>query len=107
VRKGDAAWFDVVRWVHYAQVAAEGQGVTSTTAQGQLASTNPDVKRLLGVDGGIGKSLGLDDRWGYNIITQVGNYGEMYQRNIAPLGLPRGPNALTTEGGLQYAPLLR
>jgi general L-amino acid transport system substrate-binding protein len=107
VRKGDAAWFDVVRWVHYAQVAAEGQGVTSTTAQGQLASTNSDVKRLLGVDGGIGKSLGLDDRWGYNIITQVGNYGEMYQRNIAPLGLPRGPNALTTEGGLQYAPLLR
>jgi general L-amino acid transport system substrate-binding protein len=96
-----------VRWVHFAQVAAESQGVTSASVQSQLASTNPDIRRLLGVDAGLGKSLGLDDRWGYNVITQVGNYGEMYQRNITPLGLPRGRNALATEGGMQSAPLLR
>jgi general L-amino acid transport system substrate-binding protein len=107
VRKGDDAWFDIVRWVHYAQVSAEMLKVTSASAQSQLASSNPDIRRLLGVDSGLGKSLGLDDRWAYNVITQVGNYGEMYQRDIAPLGLPRGPNALTAAGGLQYAPLLR
>jgi general L-amino acid transport system substrate-binding protein len=107
VRKGDDPWFDIVRWVHYAQVAAESGGVTSTSLQSQPTSTNPDIRRLLGIDGGLGKSLGLDDRWAYNVIAQVGNYGEMYQRNIAPLGLTRGPNALTTAGGLQYAPLLR
>jgi general L-amino acid transport system substrate-binding protein len=107
VRKGDDAWFDIVRWAHFAQVAGESQGLTSASVQSQLASTNPDIRRLLGVDAGLGKSLGLDDQWGYNLITQVGNYGEMYQRNIAPLGLPRGRNALATEGGLQSAPLLR
>ena len=107
VRKGDDAWFDIVRWVHYAQVAAEMLKVTSASAQSQLTSSNPDMRRLLGVDGGLGKSLGLDDRWAYDVIAQVGNYGEMYERDIAPLGLPRGPNALTAAGGLQYAPLLR
>jgi general L-amino acid transport system substrate-binding protein len=107
VRKGDDAWFDIVRWVHFAQVAGEAQGLTSASVQSQLASTNPDIRRLLGVDAGLGKSLGLDDRWAYNVIAQVGNYGEMYQRDIAPLGLPRGRNALAADGGLQSAPLLR
>lgn len=107
VRKGDGTWFDIVRWVHFAQVAGESMAVTSISVQGQLTSTNPDIKRLLGVDGGLGKSLGLDDRWGYNVIAQVGNYGEMYERDIAPLGLPRGRNALVSEGGQQAAPLLR
>lgn len=106
VRKGDDTWFDIVRWVHFAQVAGESPGVTSASVQGQFASTNPDIRRLLGADAGLGKSLGLDDRWGYNVITEVGNYGETYQRNIAPLGLPRRRNALATEGGLQSAPLL-
>jgi general L-amino acid transport system substrate-binding protein len=107
VRKGDDAWFDVVRWVHFAQVAAESAGVTSTSAEGQLTTGNADVKRMLGVSGDLGQSLGLDNRWAYNIITQVGNYGEIYDRNIGPLGLARGQNALTSKGGLQSSPLLR
>ena len=107
VRKGDDAWFDIVRWTQFAQVAAETSGITSASVDGQLSSTNPDIKRLLGLDGGIGKSLGLDDRWAFNVIKQVGNYGEMYSRDIAPMGLARGRNALAADGGLQYAPLLR
>ncbi len=107
VRKGDDPWFDIVRWVHFAQVAAEAKEVTSASAEGQLTSADPDIKRLLGIDGDLGKSLGLDNRWAYNVITQVGNYGEMYDRDIAPLGLARGQNALTTKGGLQSAPLMR
>jgi general L-amino acid transport system substrate-binding protein len=107
VRKGDDAWYDIVRWAHFAQVAAEIAGVTSISAEGQLTSGNADAKRLLGVNGDLGKSLGLDNRWAYNIITQVGNYGEMYDRDIGVMGLARGQNALTTKGGLQSAPLLR
>ena len=82
-------------------------GVTSTSAPGLLTSANPDIQRLLGVSGELGKSLGLDNRWAYNIVTQVGNYGEAYDRSIAPLGLARGPNALTSKGGLQFSPLMR
>ncbi len=107
VRKGDDPWFDIVRWVHFAQVAAEALSVTSTTAESQLASANPDVQRLLGVSGDLGKSLGLNNRWALDVVKQVGNYGEIYDRNIAPLGLARGPNALTTKGGFQFAPLMR
>ncbi len=107
VRKGDDKWYDVVRWVHYAQVAAENAGVTSANAESQLSSSNPDVKRLLGVEGDLGKSLGLDNRWAYQAVSQVGNYGEMYERSITPLGLARGQNALWTRGGLQFAPPLR
>ena len=107
VRKGDDAWFDIVRWVHFAQVAAEALAVTSATAEGQLASANPDIKRLLGVGGDLGKSLGLDNRWVLDIVKQVGNYGEVYDRHITPLGLARGPNALTSKGGFQFAPLMR
>ncbi|HWK47000.1 MAG TPA: amino acid ABC transporter substrate-binding protein [Stellaceae bacterium] len=107
VRKGDDAWFDIVRWVHFAQVAAEAEGVTSVSVESQLTSTSPDIKRLLGVEGDLGKSLGLDNRWAYNVIAQVGNYGEMYDRDILPLGLARGPNALVTKGGLQFSPLMR
>jgi general L-amino acid transport system substrate-binding protein len=107
VRKGDDVWYDIVRWVHYAQVAAEAAGVTSASAATQVTSGNSDIKRLLGAEGDLGKSLGLDNRWAYNIITQVGNYGEMYDRDIGPMGLPRGRHALTESGGMQYAPLMR
>jgi general L-amino acid transport system substrate-binding protein len=107
VRKGDDAWFDIVRWTHFAQVAAEAAGVTSMSAESQLTAGNADAKRLLGVSGDVGKSLGLDNRWAYNVITQVGNYGEMYDRDIGPMGLARGQNALTSKGGLQSSPLLR
>ncbi len=107
VRKGDDKWYDVVRWVHYAQVSAENLGVTSANVETLLGSSNPDIKRLLGVEADLGKSLGLDNRWAYQAVRQVGNYGEMYDRNIAPLGLPRGQNALWTKGGLQFAPPLR
>ncbi len=107
VRKGDDKWYDIVRWVHYAQVAAENSGVTSASVDSQLSSSNPDIKRLLGVEGDLGKSLGLDNRWAYNAVKQVGNYGEMYDRDITPMGLARGQNALWTKGGLQFAPPLR
>ncbi len=107
VRKGDDKWFDVVRWVHYAQVSAEALGVTGANAEAQLGSSNPDVKRLLGVEGDLGKSLGLDNRWALQAVKQVGSYGEMFDRSITPLGLARGQNALWTQGGLQFAPPLR
>ena len=107
VRKGDDKWFDIARWVHFALVAAENDGVTSANIDSMADSTTPDVKRLLGAEGDLGKSLGLDNRWAYQAVKQVGNYGEMYDRSITPLGLPRGQNALWTKGGLQYAPPLR
>lgn len=107
VRKGDDKWYDIVRWVHYAQVSAENLGVAQANVDGFAATTNPDVKRLLGQEGDLGRALGLDNRWAYFAIKQVGNYGDMYDRSITPEGLARGPNALWTRGGLQFAPPLR
>ena len=80
-----------------------GQGSFSTFA----TTTNPDIKRMLGQEGELGAALGLDRAWAATAIKQVGNYGEMYDRSITPLGLARGPNALWTKGGLQFAPPLR
>lgn len=107
VRKGDDKWYDVVRWVHYAQVAAENLDVTSANLETAAAGANPDVRRLLGREGNLGTALGLSDRWAFEVIRQVGNYGEMWDRSITPLGLARGQNALWTKGGLQFAPPLR
>jgi general L-amino acid transport system substrate-binding protein len=108
VRKSDARWFDIVRWTHFALVLAEQHGVTSENVEQMLASDRPDIRRLLGVEGDIGKSLGLDNRWAYNAIKGVGNFGQMWDRTIGkPLGLPRGMNALWKNGGLQYAPPMR
>jgi general L-amino acid transport system substrate-binding protein len=107
VRKGDDKWFDIVRWVAFAQIEAENLGITSKNV-GQFAqTTDPDTRRLLGIEGGLGTALGLDDQWAYRIIAQVGNYGEMWERDLTPLGLERGQNALWTKGGLAYAPPLR
>ena len=110
VRHGDDQWFDIVRWTMFALLAAEEYEVTSQNADEMLKSTNPEVQRLLGVTGNFGKAMGLDDRWAFNAIKQVGNYGEIFERNVgqgSPLKLERGLNALWTKGGLMYAPPFR
>ncbi len=108
VRKGDDKWFDVVRWTYFAELTAEEDGVTSKTVDNDLATaTKPDVRRLLGLEGDLGKSLGLDNKFAFNVVKQVGNFGEIWDRNITVLGVPRGINNLWTKGGLQYAPPMR
>jgi general L-amino acid transport system substrate-binding protein len=106
VRHGDDQWFDVVNWTVMALIQAEELGITSKNVDDQLKSNDPRIKRFLGVTPGLGKALGLDDKWTYNIIKQVGNYGEIFDRNVGPntpLKLQRGLNALWTKGGLMYA----
>jgi general L-amino acid transport system substrate-binding protein len=107
VRKGDDKWFDLVRWTGFAQLAAEELGVSSKTVDADLKSTNPDVRRLLGVEGDLGTQLAVQKDFAATLIRQVGNFGEMWDRDIAPLGVARGLNNLWTKGGLQYAPPLR
>jgi general L-amino acid transport system substrate-binding protein len=107
VRKGDDKWFDIVRWTHFATLVGESLGVTSQNVDTFKESKIPDVRRLLGMESNLGRSLGLDDAWAATIIREVGNYGEMWERDITPLGLDRGRNALWTKGGLQFAPQLR
>ena len=106
VRHGDDEWFDIVKWVVYGSIEAEEKGVTSKNVDEMLKSDDPNIKRLLGVTPGMGKSLGLDEKWAYNLVKQVGNYGEVFERNVgkdSPLKMERGPNDLWTRGGLQYA----
>jgi general L-amino acid transport system substrate-binding protein len=110
VRHGDDQWFDIVRWTMFALVEAEELGVTAKNVDEMLKSPNPAVQRLLGVTGGFGKMIGLDDRWAYNAIKAMGNYGEIFERHLgknSPLQLERGVNALWTKGGLMYAPPVR
>lgn len=108
VRKGDDKWFDVVRWTYFAELTAEEDGVTSKTVDNDATTaTKPDVRRLLGLEGDLGKSLGLDNKFAFNVVKQVGNFGEIWDRNITVLGVPRGINNLWTKGGLQYAPPMR
>ncbi|WP_454673985.1 amino acid ABC transporter substrate-binding protein [Achromobacter pestifer] len=105
VRQGDEQWFNVVRWSLNAMLEAEEYGITSKNVDEMLKSTNPNVQRILGVTPGMGKNLGLDDKWAYNIIKQVGNYGESYDRAMgkdSPLKLERGLNKQWTQGGLMY-----
>lgn len=106
VRHGDDEWFDIVKWTVYAMIGAEEKGITSASVDDALKSEDPDVKRMLGVTPGLGKALHLDEKWAYNVIKQVGNYGEVFERNVGsktPLKLERGLNALWTQGGLMYA----
>jgi len=106
VRHGDDEWFDVVKWTVFAMVQAEEKGITSQNVDAMLKSDDPEVQRMLGVSPGMGKALHLDDKWAYNIIKQVGNYGEVFERNVgakSPLKLERGLNRLWTQGGLMYA----
>jgi general L-amino acid transport system substrate-binding protein len=108
VRKGDWRFFDIVRWTLFAQIGAEELGVTSANVEEMArTSTNPDIQRLLGRTGELGRSMGLSNDWVVKVISQVGNYGEMYERNITPIGIPRGVNRLWTQGGLQYSPPIR
>ncbi|TWT13539.1 amino acid ABC transporter substrate-binding protein [Reyranella sp. CPCC 100927] len=110
VRHGDNQWADIVRWSLFAMVEAEEYGITSKNVDEMLKSDNPNIKRILGAIPGMGKALGLDEKWAYNIIKQVGNYGEAFERNVGaetPLKIDRGLNALWTKGGLQYAPPIR
>jgi general L-amino acid transport system substrate-binding protein len=106
VSHGDDRWLDVVKWTLYAMIEAEELGVTSANVdQMRDTTSNPGIKRLLGTEGDTGKSLGLPGDWAYNIVKQVGNYGESYERYVGPntsLMLERGLNALWIDGGLQY-----
>jgi len=111
VRQGDDEWFNVVKWSRFAMVNAEELGVTSTNVDEMKAkSTDPNVRRLLGIEGVKGEWMGLPDNWGYSIVKHVGNYGEAFERNVgkgSALGISRGLNALWSKGGIQYAPPIR
>jgi general L-amino acid transport system substrate-binding protein len=110
VRQGDDQWLNVVKWTHFAMLDAEEAGITSKNVDDMLKSENPDIRRILGVEGDQGKGLGLDNKWAYNIIKMVGNYGEVFEKNVgegSPLKIKRGLNALWTKGGLQYGPPVR
>jgi general L-amino acid transport system substrate-binding protein len=117
VRQGDDAWFNVVKWVYFALVNAEELGLNSKNVEEMKnTSTNPEVQRLLGVaaaDGtaaGFGIGMGLEEGWAEAAIKQVGNYGEIFDRNVgkdSPLKIARGKNELWMNGGLQYAPPVR
>ena len=110
VRHGDNQFADIVRWAQYAMLEAEEHGISSKNVDEMLKSDNPAIKRILGVTPGMGKALGVDEKWVYNIVKQVGNYGESFERNLGeatPLKIDRGLNNLWTKGGLQYAPPIR
>ncbi|HUY04412.1 MAG TPA: amino acid ABC transporter substrate-binding protein [Rhodocyclaceae bacterium] len=110
VRRGDDEWFTIVKWVVFALIDAEEYGVTQGNVQAMKASANPAVRRLLGSTGDSGKPLGLDRNWAARAVAAVGNYGEIFRRNVgagSPLKLGRGLNALWTQGGLMYAPPIR
>ena len=110
VRHGDEEWSDIVRWVVYALFEAEEKGITSKNVDEMLKSDDPNIKRILGVTPGAGKSLGLDEKWAYNAIKLVGNYGEIFDRNLGKdteLKFERGINNLWTRGGLIYAMPIR
>jgi general L-amino acid transport system substrate-binding protein len=108
VRHGDDRWLDVVRWTLNAMIEAEEMGLTSGNIDKQASSSkDPAVARFVGATGDIGKGLGLDAKWAYNIVKQVGNYGESFERNLKPLGFDRGINELWNKGGIMYAPPIR
>jgi general L-amino acid transport system substrate-binding protein len=107
VRKGDWRFFDIVRWVHFAMVTAEELGITSTNIETFTNSPNPDVQRFLGRTGDLGRMMGLENDWAVRVVRAVGNFSEVWERNMTPIGFPRGVNNLWTNGGLQYAPPMR
>jgi general L-amino acid transport system substrate-binding protein len=105
VRHGDNQWGDIVRWTHNAMLNAEELGVTKANVEQMKTSTNPEIKRLLGTEGKFGEAIGLPNDWAVRIIKHVGNYGEVFEKNVGEgsrLKIKRGQNALWTKGGLQY-----
>jgi general L-amino acid transport system substrate-binding protein len=107
VRHGDDRWFDIVKWTLFAMIEAEELGLSSKNIDQALQSKDPAVQRFVGASGDLGKMMGLDNKWAYNIVKQVGSYGESFEANLKPLGFERGQNALWKDGGLMYAPPLR
>jgi general L-amino acid transport system substrate-binding protein len=105
VRKGDEQWYDIVQWTYYALVTAELLKIDSKNIDSFKDSTDPRVRRFLGLEGDLGKSLGLSNDFAYNVVKQVGNFAEVWQRNI--VGVDRGYNNVWTNGGLHYAPPFR
>lgn len=110
VRQGDDQWFNLVKWTVFALLEAEELGITSTNIDEMRNSENPSVRRILGLEGDLGRKLGLDNDWAARLIKVVGNYGEMFERNVgsrSPLKIARGVNRLWNKGGIQYAPPVR
>src|SRR3989454_4375742 len=107
VRHGDDRWFDVVKWSLFAMLEAEELGLNSGNIDAQAKSPNPAIQRFVGASGDLGTLLGVDNKWAYQIVKQVGNYGESFDANLKPLGFERGLNRLWNQGGLMYAPPLR
>ncbi|HZQ12373.1 MAG TPA: amino acid ABC transporter substrate-binding protein [Pseudolabrys sp.] len=110
VRQGDDQWFDIVKWTLFAMINAEELGITSKNIDDMKASANPDIKRFVGTEGNYGEQLGLSKDWAVSIVKLVGNYGEVFERNVgsgSPLKIDRGLNRLWSKGGIQYAPPIR
>src|SRR5262245_7912219 len=110
VHFGDDQWFNIVKWTHFAMLNAEELGVSSETLDAALKSEKPDIKRLVGTEGNYGEQIGLTRDWAVRIIKHVGNYAEVFERNVgigSKLSIPRGINSLWTAGGIQYAPPIR
>jgi general L-amino acid transport system substrate-binding protein len=110
VRQGDDEWFDIVKWVVYALIQAEESGITQANVEDMKKNSDPGIQRMLGVTPGMGKALHLDEAWAANAIKAVGNYGEIFERNVgrgSALKLERGYNDLWTRGGLMYAMPIR
>ncbi len=110
VRHGDDQWFDIVKWMVFATFQAEESGVTSQNVDEMKNADDPNIRKLLGTEGDMGAKLGLDNAWAYNVIKQVGNYAEIYNRNLGPdtvFNLPRGMNSSWKDGGLLYSPPFR
>ena len=107
VRQGDDQWFNIVRWVHFVMLNAEELNINKSNVDEQLKSDNPEIKRLLGTEQNYGEQFGLTKDWAYRVIKQVGNYAEVFDRNLgqgSQLKITRGLNALWTKGGIQYGP---
>jgi general L-amino acid transport system substrate-binding protein len=108
VRHGDQRFADLARWVHFGLLGAEEMGITAANVQQMAANdARPEVQRMMGRSGDLGRMLGVDNAWLINVIRATGNYGEIFARNLEPIGIQRGPNALWTQGGLQYSPPFR
>jgi general L-amino acid transport system substrate-binding protein len=107
VMRNDVRWMEIVRWSVYAMIDAEEMGLTSTTIDRALTSDDPGVQRFVGTTGDFGAMLGLRPDWAFQIVKQVGNYGESFDRNVKPMGIERGRNRLWTDGGILYVPALR
>jgi len=110
VRDDDPQWFNIVHWSMLVMIAAEEKGITSRNVDSFASTTDPEIRRLLGIEGELGDALGLDKEWAKRIIRAVGNFGEVFERNLGPntpVGMARGLNALWSKGGLMYAPPVR